>query len=1060
MKEQEINKLEGNAKHMSNTILSKISFDPKTHNKTKSHFRNLSSTIFKNIFESESGEVLKSMQLENKLLRDSSSVFNINNDKIINPNNAMTHRPTMKEYKSRNHSESLKSFDSPRKKSSMSVNKKISTFSRYSIDTKKGDNFYITAGGIQNPSNPIINNSPKTMYSNNYMCPFCEHCNKIKDDNLDSYINEVNEAKSTIKKGIEFLIDSNLHKTAYGDLISKIRETQKELVENKNKSSNSSSIIINNNPNSTFLGKKKKLQFNIEEALAKYTKQMNTRTQNALLSKIFHALLEGKLSLEKFTNIEVGEKLKNSFLSKGSAFKNEDLQIIDEEIEKLLDPNTKEELSRLVRKKYLKSYTNNYYALNKETNKKANLDESAKEAEINKKLFLSFLILIQTLSEISTECKEKAVLLYKIFKLYFVELENKWLIVISNMNEKINYYKELCRNVLKTKNKHLPERIEIINDVLFHNKLTKENLMEHKKLIQDLLKLNNEKKEEIFIMRSDIEILNKELRFWTYDFDNLKLNNKIREKFKEVNVQQIYKNVSDEIAHKNLTAEEKAMLINSDKFLIASGQRNYFFEQKQYYMREIERLGLMFEKKNFKKTHYKKNMKELEIKFETEKMRYEKELTFLRDRLSCDRRDFSTQSEIDSTVLRRMEINNDLVVYQKRLSRNKLNHVIEKIKYNHIKYKPLPEKTLLALIPELYNEKMDLDLRHDLENRKRIFFDEFLYKYFDMKFKISKIIKKNIEQTILSVVKYSSEDHRIDLFRRFLNLTEGDRIRREILDCYLTILKNLPLSFYKLFQEDGYTFLMNTDICFEIFHTKLNIFNLVNHTCDSLIKSSKFYEANNNELSETEFSYEAKMDIFLLTKFLNKSFLFVNDIIYEYKENQIQYMDSVKFISQFQVANKEFSNFQSPEKIIRIFERNFIVKSGNIHLESFIHFYLKKLYCKINISDYLETSISTLIYIFSQIEKKISHLFDIVDYKRKEIIFYKEFEELLYKILNPSDLKWKLNDYFKAACGSQDKEFISKAEFISFCLNTDDILSIYVRGVSGESKNLSEKSEN
>lgn len=169
--------------------------------------------------------------------------------------------------------------------------------------------------------------------------------------------------------------------------------------------------------------------------------------------------------------------------------------------------------------------------------------------ESKKKFMILFIIFIQILGEISQECKEKATLLYKFFKLYFVEQEKKWTIVVNKIKEKIHYYKDLCKTVIQQKNRHL-DRIENINDVLFSHKLTKENLDDHKSLIRDLLQLVNEKREQIYLLQSTSEILEKEIKFWVYDYDMIKLNPKIREEFTRYNVDKIIKNVDEELKHK------------------------------------------------------------------------------------------------------------------------------------------------------------------------------------------------------------------------------------------------------------------------------------------------------------------------------------------------------------------------------------------------------------------------------------------------------------------------------------------------------------------------------
>ena len=86
-----------------------------------------------------------------------------------------------------------------------------------------------------------------------------------------------------------------------------------------------------------------------------------------------------------------------------------------------------------------------------------------------------------------------------------------------------------------------------------------------------------------------------------------------------------------------------------------------------------------------------------------------------------------------------------------------MTNFIDKIKYNCSKNKPISLKSLLYLIPEVFNEKIDSDYKLDSENRGRLQFDDFFYKFMEKKFKMKKLINKHIEETILSVVKYSSK---------------------------------------------------------------------------------------------------------------------------------------------------------------------------------------------------------------------------------------------------------------------------------------------------------------
>ena len=50
----------------------------------------------------------------------------------------------------------------------------------------------------------------KENYNKKFYCPFCEHCNNIKDANLDSYIYTIRESKNIINRGFDYIIHSNI----------------------------------------------------------------------------------------------------------------------------------------------------------------------------------------------------------------------------------------------------------------------------------------------------------------------------------------------------------------------------------------------------------------------------------------------------------------------------------------------------------------------------------------------------------------------------------------------------------------------------------------------------------------------------------------------------------------------------------------------------------------------------------------------------------------------------------------------------------------------------------
>ncbi len=68
-------------------------------------------------------------------------------------------------------------------------------------------------------------------------------------------------------------------------------------------------------------------------------------------------------------------------------------------------------------------------------------------------------------------------------------------------------------------------------------------------------------------------------------------------------------------------------------FLITSGHRNYFYDQKNYYLTEIGRISDMYENAKFKKKSYKRSLKDMQGQMEREMMRLEKDIQYFRDKV-------------------------------------------------------------------------------------------------------------------------------------------------------------------------------------------------------------------------------------------------------------------------------------------------------------------------------------------------------------------------------------------------------------------------------------------
>jgi hypothetical protein len=98
-------------------------------------------------------------------------------------------------------------------------------------------------------------------------------------------------------------------------------------------------------------------------------------------------------------------------------------------------------------------------------------------------------------------------------------------------------------------------------------------------------------------------------------------------------ISSITQNVVNEMSHKNLTKEEKSFLVNADRFLLVSGQRGYFYEQKKNLMIEIERLNDLYKSYYYKKKEWKKKYIDKEEENVKKVNKLEQELNLYKNRV-------------------------------------------------------------------------------------------------------------------------------------------------------------------------------------------------------------------------------------------------------------------------------------------------------------------------------------------------------------------------------------------------------------------------------------------
>ncbi len=139
--------------------------------------------------------------------------------------------------------------------------------------------------------------------------------------------------------------------------------------------------------------------------------------------------------------------------------------------------------------------------------------------------------------------------MYKVFKMFFSEQERKWSNLTLKIKQKLEYYKDLFKTIIQNKEKK-ENIMEKLNEILFQNVLSEINLQNHKKIIYNFIDLLNEKRDEIYLNKSQIDIYKRELNLFVHGFDLIKIDKDIREKIREINWKDLYNNISMELSHK------------------------------------------------------------------------------------------------------------------------------------------------------------------------------------------------------------------------------------------------------------------------------------------------------------------------------------------------------------------------------------------------------------------------------------------------------------------------------------------------------------------------------
>ena len=199
------------------------------------------------------------------------------------------------------------------------------------------------------------------------------------------------------------------------------------------------------------------------------------------------------------------------------------------------------------------------------------------------------------------------------------------------------------------------------------------------------------------------------------------------------------------------------------------------------------------------------------------------------------------------------------------------------------------------------------------------------------------------------------------------------------------------------------------------------------------------YEYTSKEMVNVA-SQQKKMEYYYLNRFAEKSIVYFNSLV-QLSKNNVRESNLMYLVTSIVEANAVLG--LDREKCVDVLKRNFKVdeKRNVIELDSFLEFFVNKVVFKIQVYEYCEFVFKGLVMIYQNIEKKINHV--LIELNISDgLIYYKEFEVILMKLINNNEIRWKVPNYFNDACGSDSRDFISKEELVSFVMNSKDLLSI------------------
>jgi len=201
---------------------------------------------------------------------------------------------------------------------------------------------------------------------------------------------------------------------------------------------------------------------------------------------------------------------------------------------------------------------------------------------------------------------------------------------------------------------------------------------------------------------------------------------------------------------------------------------------------------------------------------------------------------------------------------------------------------------------------------------------------------------------------------------------------------------------------------MNLSSVFEMLHSKIKFNRFVESLKEPLLHETKLI---NNNIEVEKASNNEKFNLLILTRLYEKGVAYLQTLSNKFQRGE-DYIDLKELKDNLELCNTDLQKFFPTFK--DIIKQYFLVDNDAVNIESIFSFFNKnKFQHKIKIIKYIEIIMNKITIMFSFFEKEINLLYDEADFALRGVIYIKEFESLVAKMLEKNEVGWKLLEYFK-----------------------------------------------